>query len=128
MFSNVKKGTRAVPFFFSYCNGQSIVFWGPESQSAFLALFCKLLFAFFGLNENVVRIAQMLFPALPYFSVAAPVVKLKLMQVFKKLLIEFRLQLLGETREKFGCFRFEQPDFLKGLKVLDDSSKGHVER
>jgi len=40
-----------------------------------LALFCKLLFAFFGVNENIVRIADFFFPTLPCFSVAVPVVK-----------------------------------------------------
>ena len=93
-----------------------------------LALLGKLLFAFFGMDENVVRIAEMFFPFLAGFAVTAPIVQLKLLQVFEKLLVEFRLKFLGETRKKFGRFRFEQSGSLKGLKVLDDSSKGQVER
>lgn len=54
-------------------------------------LFGKLLFAFFGVNENVVRTADLLFPALPDLSVVAPVLKLKLVQVFKKFLVDANL-------------------------------------
>jgi hypothetical protein len=93
----------------------------------FFALFGEFFFAFFSVNENIVRIADFLFPALPCFPVAVPVVKFKLVQVFEKFLVEFCLKLLGETRKKFGRFRFEQSGLLQGLKVLDDSSKGHVE-
>jgi hypothetical protein len=35
-------------------------------ESAFLVLFGKMLFAFFGLKQNTVGIAQVFFPALPY--------------------------------------------------------------
>src|SRR5579864_1343026 len=87
--------------------GGSIWFSSCKRVSAFLALFRKLLSAFFGVNENVVRITEMLFPFVPDFSVMAPLVKLKLMQVFKKLLIEFGLQFKGKTGEQFCCFGFE---------------------
>ena len=68
--------------------------------SVFLALFGKLLFSFFGLKQYVVRIAQVLFPALSRFSVTAPVVKLKLVQVFEKFLVKFGLQFKSKTREQ----------------------------
>jgi hypothetical protein len=55
-------------------------------------LFCKLLFAFFGVDENIIGIAEMFLPALPSFPVLAPIVKLKLVQVLKKFLVEFGLQ------------------------------------
>jgi len=64
-----------------------------------LALSGKLLFSFFGLKQHIVRIAQILFPALSHFSVPAPIVKLKLMQVFKKLLVKFGLQFKSKTGE-----------------------------
>ena len=86
-----------------------------ESELAFLAffaLFGKLLFAFFGLNENVVRIADMLFPALPRFAVLVPIVKLKLVQVFEKFLVKFGLQFLSKTGKQFCRFGFEQSGFL----------------
>jgi hypothetical protein len=69
-----------------------------------LSMFGKLLFAFFGVNENVVGIAEMLFVFVSGLSVTSPIVKLKLMQVFEKFLVKFGLQLLGETRKKFGRF------------------------
>ena len=69
----------------------------------------------------------MFFPEFPDFSVPAPIVKLKLVQVFKKFLVKFGLQFKGKTREQLCRFRFEQSGFLQGLKVLDDSSKGQVE-
>jgi hypothetical protein len=56
------------------------------------------------MNKNVVRISEMLFPLLAGFAVAAPVVKLKLVQVFQKLLVHFRLQLLRETGKQFCRF------------------------
>ena len=83
-----------------------------ERVSAFLALSCKLLFAFFGLKQHVVRIAEFLFPALPDFSVPAPFVKLKLVQVFEKFLVEFGLQFKSKTVELLCRFRFEQPGSL----------------
>src|SRR5580765_7485879 len=86
------------------------------SESAFLALLCELLFAFFGVNENVVRIAEMLFPFLTGFAMTTPIVKLELVQVFEKLLVKFGLQFLGETWEKFSRFRSEQPGSVQGLK------------
>ena len=61
-----------------------------ERESAFLALFSELLSAFFSVDENVVRVAEMLLPFLAGFSVVAPIVKLKLVQVFEKFLIKFR--------------------------------------
>src|SRR6266571_9181064 len=67
-----------------------------ENELAFLALFFELLSAFFGVDENVVRVAEMLLPFLASFSVAAPIVKFDLMQVFEKFLIKFGLQLKGE--------------------------------
>jgi len=79
------------------CCGGSRTVSSCEFVSAFLALFCKLLLTFFGLNENVVRITEMLFPFVADFSVPAPIVKLKLMQVFKKLLVEFGLQFKSKT-------------------------------
>ena len=70
----------------------------------FLALFGKLLFAFFGMNENVIRVAEMLFSTLSSFPVAAPIVKLKLVQVFEKFLVEFGLQFKSKTWEQFYRF------------------------
>ena len=72
--------------------------------SAFLVLFCKLFFAFFGLKEHVVRIADFLFPALPDFSVPAPIVKLNLVQVFQKFLVKFGLQFKSKSREQLCRF------------------------
>ncbi len=46
----------------------------------------------------------MLFPLLPDFAVAAPVFKLKLVQVFQKFLVHFRLQLLREAGKQFCRF------------------------
>jgi hypothetical protein len=70
----------------------------------FLALFGQFFPAFFRMNENVVRISEILFPFLADFAVAAPIVKLKLVQVFKKFLVDFGLQLLRETGEQFCRF------------------------
>ena len=78
-----------------------------KPESTFLALFCKLLFAFFGLKQHVVRIAQVLFPALPDLSVPAPFVKLKLVQVLEKFLVEFGLQFKSKIWEQLCRFRFE---------------------
>ena len=77
-------------------------------KSAFLASFRKLLSAFFGMNEHVVRIAQVLFPALPCFPVAVPFVKLKLVEVLKKFLVEFSLQFLREAGKEFAGFGVKQ--------------------
>jgi hypothetical protein len=55
-----------------------------ECLSERLALLCQLFSAFFGLNQHVLRVAQVLFPTLPRFPVAASVIKLKVMQVFQK--------------------------------------------
>jgi len=71
-------------------------------------LFGKLLFAFFGMNENVVRIAQMLFPFLAGFAVASPIVKLKLVKGFEKFLVKFGLQFSGKTRKQFSGFRLDK--------------------
>jgi len=98
-----------------------------ERASPFLALFCELLFAFFGLDQHVIRIADFLFPSLSDFSVAAPIVQLKLVQVFKKFLVKFGLQFKSKARELLCRFRFEQTGLLESLKVLDDPSKGYVE-
>jgi hypothetical protein len=65
----------------------------------FLTLFGQFFPAFFRMNENVVRISEILFPFRADFAVAAPVVQLKLVQVFHKFLVDFRLQLLGEAGE-----------------------------
>jgi hypothetical protein len=83
----------------------------PSSASAhgFLALFRKLLFSFFGLKQYVVWIAQVLFPALSYFSVTAPIVKLKLVQVFQKFLVKFSLQLKSKTWNSFAIFDLNNP-------------------
>jgi hypothetical protein len=67
------------------------------------------------------------FVFLPDFSVPAPFIKLKLVQVFEKFLVEFGLQFKSKTGEQLCRFRFEQSGFVKGLKVLDDSSKGQVQ-
>jgi hypothetical protein len=72
--------------------------------SCFLALLGKLLFAFFGMNENVVRIAEMLFPFLAGFAEAAPIVKFKLVQLFEKFLVEFGLQFKSKIRKQFCRF------------------------
>jgi hypothetical protein len=64
-----------------------------------LALFRKLLLAFFGMNENVVRIAEMFFPFFAGCAVTSPIVKLKLVKVFEKFLVKFGLQFKGKTRE-----------------------------
>jgi len=72
-------------------------------------LFGKLLFAFFSMNKYIVRVAEFLFPALSSFPVAAPIVKLKLVQVFEKFLVEFRLKLLGKTRKSFAVFDLNSP-------------------
>ena len=45
---------------------------------SFLSRSGKLFFSFFGLKQYVVRIAQVLFPALSRFSVPAPIIKLDL--------------------------------------------------
>jgi hypothetical protein len=95
--------------------------------SGFLALFRKLLFSLLGLKQYIVRIAHVLFPALSRFPVTAPVVKLKLVQVFQKFLVEFGLQFKSKTWEELCHFGFEQSGLLKGLKMLDDSSKGQVQ-
>jgi len=79
-------------------------FQSCESVSAFFALFCKLPFAFLGLKQHVVRVAEFFFPALPHFSVPAPFIKLKLVQVFKKFLVKFGLQFKSKTREEPGNF------------------------
>jgi hypothetical protein len=81
-------------------------------ESSFLALLRKLLFAFFGLKQHVVRIAQALFPALPCFPVAVPLIKLKVVQVFQKFLVKFGLQFQREARKKFAGFGVEQSGFL----------------
>jgi hypothetical protein len=60
-------------------------------QRARISVSCvvsQVLFAFFGLKQHVVRIADFLFPSLPDFSVPAPIVKLKLVQAFEKFLVE----------------------------------------
>jgi hypothetical protein len=93
----------------------------------FLALFGELLFAFFGFKQYVVRIKQVLFPALPCFAVFVPVVKFKLMQMLKKFLVEFGLQLLGKTGKQLCRFGSKQSGFLEGVKVLYHASKGSVE-
>ena len=54
-------------------------------------LFGKLLSTFFSLNENIVGITEFLFPRLSDFAEAVPVIKLKLVQVFEKVLIDFGL-------------------------------------
>src|SRR6476646_1781638 len=77
------------------------------------AFFGKLLFAFFGVNENVIRVAQFFVTRVPDLAIAVPVIKLKLMQVFKKILIDFSLQLLCETGEQLCRFRFEWACSLK---------------
>ncbi len=73
----------------------------------FLTLFGKLLFAFFGMDEHIVRVAEFFIPSVSDLAEAVPIVKFKLVQVFKKVLIDFGLQLLGQTGEQFYRFRFE---------------------
>src|SRR6478752_417127 len=85
---------------------------GCESESAFLVLLCKLFFSFFGLNENIVGVAQFFVPSISDLPEAVPIVKFKLMQVFEKVLIDFGLQLLRETGEQLCRFRFEWPGSL----------------
>jgi hypothetical protein len=48
-------------------------------------------FAFFDLNENIVGIARFLVPRISDLAIAVPIVKLKLVQVFEKVLIDFGL-------------------------------------
>ncbi len=61
------------------------------SELAFLALLGELLSAFFGMDENVVRVAEMLFPFLTGLAVTSPIVKFKLVQVFEQFLVDFGL-------------------------------------
>jgi hypothetical protein len=52
------------------------------------------------------------FPIIASIAVTSPIVKLKLVHVFEKFLIEFGLQFLGKTRKQFSGFRLEQSCFL----------------
>jgi hypothetical protein len=61
------------------------------SELAFLALLSKLFSSFFSKDENIIGIAEMLFVFLAGLPVLVPIVKLKLVQVFEKLLVEFCL-------------------------------------
>lgn len=70
-----------------------------ERESAFLALFGKLLSAFFGLDENVVGMVEMFFVFIAGFPVVAPIVEFELVQGFEKLLIKSGLQFKSKTRE-----------------------------
>jgi hypothetical protein len=60
--------------------------------------------AFFGMNENVIGISDVLFPLLPDLAESVPVLKLDCLNGFKEFLVAFGLQLLDETGQEFAGF------------------------
>lgn len=75
-----------------------------ECESALLALLGEFFSAFFSMNENVIRISEVLFPLLPDFAEAAPVLKFDCFKGLKEFLVAFGLQLLHKTRKELAGF------------------------
>ena len=76
----------------------------PLSALFLFTLLGQFFSAFFGMNENIIGVSDVLFPLLPDLAEPIPVLKLKRLNAFKEFLVAFGLQLLDETGQEFCCF------------------------
>jgi hypothetical protein len=93
----------------------------------FLALFGKFLSAFFGVNKNIVRVAQFLVPCVPDFAKTVQVVRFDAVQDAEHLFVDFRLQLLRKRPVQPGKFSPEDPGSLQFAAGVHDPRKRKVE-
>src|SRR6476661_7914966 len=93
----------------------------------FLALSGEFLPAFFGMNENVIGVAQFLIARVPDFAKTVQVVRFDAVQNFQHVFIDFRLQLLRECLVQPGKFRPEDAGPLQFAAGVHDPRKRKIQ-
>jgi hypothetical protein len=92
-----------------------------------LALLGEFPSTFFGMDENIVRVAQFLVARVPDFAKAVHVVRFDIEEDAQNFFIDFRLQLLRERLVQPGKFRPEDPSPFQFAAGTNDPHKGEVQ-